>query len=172
MFISPEIKKLKEMILDDSVKWEYSYVLGIGQTNNGIWVSNGVSFYKIYGKYEDEFSLIEKFYLHSAIKYRMRKIVMKKVFNIEQKGKELIKHYKHHDVWVAVQSDLKGKHWEHCLCNICAIFNPGVPEQNCKIANMLYAVCLLTNIVSPVYECPQFKEKEINFPKVNIYEED
>jgi hypothetical protein len=69
--------------------------------------------------------------------------------------------YEHHGVNVSVREDLKGKHREHCLCYRCRKFNPGKPETNCPIANLLYAVCLAQNVVTPVWECSQFAEGEM-----------
>ena len=70
------------------------------------------------------------------------------------------KTYLHHGEVVWVREDLRGKHREHCLCHACQNFNPGLPEKNCPIANLLYAVCLAENLVTPVWECPKFIEKE------------
>jgi hypothetical protein len=39
--------------------------------------------------------------------------------------------YSHHERLVWVQSDLKGKHWDYCLCGICSRLNKG-----CATANM------------------------------------
>ena len=64
--------------------------------------------------------------------------------------------YRHHGKAVHVRKDLKGKHWEHCLCGDCAVFNSQDREKNCSIANMLYALCVLHDIVIPVWECPGF----------------
>jgi hypothetical protein len=66
--------------------------------------------------------------------------------------------YEHHGVMVWVNSELKGKHREHCLCYQCLNFNPGTPEDNCPIANANYALCVLENMVLPVWECPKFEE--------------
>lgn len=65
--------------------------------------------------------------------------------------------YVHHgnDVWVDI--DLRGKHRDHCLCFKCELFNPGLPETNCPVANLLYAVCIAEGITAPVYECPDFR---------------
>ncbi len=68
--------------------------------------------------------------------------------------------YPHHGRNVWVNPKLKGKHREHCLCFSCIKFNPGAPENNCPIANLNYAVCLAHNLVTPVYECPEFIEKK------------
>ena len=65
--------------------------------------------------------------------------------------------YKHHGIEVAVRADLKGKHREYCLCHQCSNFKPGPPEQNCPTANALYAICILSNVTTPVWECAQFE---------------
>ena len=70
----------------------------------------------------------------------------------------MIEKYVHHGREVSVMSELKGKHWEHCLCHICGKFNPGAPETNCPNANLLYAVCLKCDMTTPVYECPDYVE--------------
>jgi len=72
--------------------------------------------------------------------------------------------YTHHGTMVSVRSDLQGKHREYCLCFSCEKFNPGKPETNCPIANLLYAVCLAHGVVTPVWECPQFVE--VKFPEI------
>lgn len=66
--------------------------------------------------------------------------------------------YEHHSATVWVASENKGLHREHCLCYSCKKFNPGVPEENCPLANLNYAVCLLNDMVLPVWECPRFEE--------------
>lgn len=68
--------------------------------------------------------------------------------------------YIHHGLIAWVRSDLKGTHRDNCMCYDCVNFNPGVPEENCPIANLLYGVCLAEGIVAPVYECPEFVEGE------------
>ena len=70
----------------------------------------------------------------------------------------MITKYIHHGVEVFVEEELKGKHREHCLCFKCKNFKPGMPETNCPIANLLYAVCIAENVTTPVYECPKFIE--------------
>lgn len=69
--------------------------------------------------------------------------------------------YEHHGEDVAVRSDLKGKHRDYCLCHSCDKFKPGDREANCDIANLLYRVCVLTGITTPVWECPEFEEKSL-----------
>lgn len=63
--------------------------------------------------------------------------------------------YDHHDATVWVNSDLKGKHRGHCLCFSCDRFKPG-SDDNCYIAKRIYANCVEFNLVTPVYECPEF----------------
>lgn len=66
--------------------------------------------------------------------------------------------YEHHGQVVWVIKELRGKHQEHCLCFSCSKFHPGLPEQNCPIANLNYAVCIAHHVTLPVYECPIFEE--------------
>lgn len=49
----------------------------------------------------------------------------------------------------------KGRHRSLCLCYGCARFLPG-EEDNCSIAQDLYANCIKHNVVTPVLECPEF----------------
>jgi|Deesub1362A_J573_1020465.scaffolds.fasta_scaffold00107_65 hypothetical protein len=67
--------------------------------------------------------------------------------------------YKHHGRMVYVDEDLKGKHREYCLCFRCAKFHPEDGVKNCSIANLNYAMDVLLNVVTPVWECPRFEEK-------------
>lgn len=67
--------------------------------------------------------------------------------------------YNHHGTDVWVMTEMKGKHRDICLCFSCEKFKPGVPELNCPIANLNYAVCLAHDLVLPVVECPKFVEK-------------
>jgi hypothetical protein len=66
--------------------------------------------------------------------------------------------YQHHGATVTVRSDLKGKHRDHCLCWSCDKMKPAQPDH-CPIAAKLYAVCVEHNLVTPVYECPDFAVK-------------
>ena len=70
-----------------------------------------------------------------------------------------IERYEHHGWEVAVDSTLKGKHREHCLCFICSLFNPDDREANCPIANVIYSNCVALGLVTPVWECPRFIER-------------
>ena len=67
----------------------------------------------------------------------------------------MIEKYEHHGKEVSVQSELKGLHREHCLCFQCDRFKIG-QENNCSIAKQLYHLCVTFNLVTPVYECPEF----------------
>jgi len=73
--------------------------------------------------------------------------------------------YEHHGTQVWVAKADKGQHREHCLCYSCKSFKPGEPENNCPIANMNYALCILEGMVLPVWECPKFDED----PNESIY---
>jgi hypothetical protein len=68
--------------------------------------------------------------------------------------------YDHHGRKVWVRSDLKGLHREHCLCFRCQGFKPERREQNCKIANAVFEVCVQFGLCTPVFECPAFKAKD------------
>jgi hypothetical protein len=76
--------------------------------------------------------------------------------------------YKHHgdqEVWV--NTGLKGNHKQYCLCYSCKKFIPGTIENNCKIANMVFGICLVNDLVLPVWECPIFEENknDLGMPK-------
>lgn len=68
--------------------------------------------------------------------------------------------YGHFGVKVWVRSDLKGKHREHCLCFQCDRLKIDEKEPNCEIADENYAFCVKHHLVLPVWECPEFVEKE------------
>jgi len=70
----------------------------------------------------------------------------------------MIEQYKHHGKKVFVRKALKGKHREHCLCFSCNKFTLDKREENCPIANLIYSLCVLENLVLPVWECPKFEE--------------
>ena len=63
--------------------------------------------------------------------------------------------YEHYGTLVHVQSKLKGKFWDHCLCWHCSKLKPGEPD-NCRIAQELYELCIRESLVTPVHECPVF----------------
>jgi len=69
--------------------------------------------------------------------------------------------YEHWDgyppVWV--KESLKGQHREYCLCWSCKRFYPDDRETNCRIANLVFSVCVQAGLTLPVWECPNFKEK-------------
>ena len=64
-------------------------------------------------------------------------------------------------VWV--DAELKGKHRDHCLCFSCNRFSPDDREKNCPRANLLYSFCVLMDMTTPVYECPEFRECGVTF---------
>lgn len=65
--------------------------------------------------------------------------------------------YTHHGREVRVREDLKGRHWEFCLCHRCAKLNLEDRSQNCRIASLLYALDVTLDLVTPVWECPEFE---------------
>ena len=71
--------------------------------------------------------------------------------------------YEHHGKKVMVRMDLKGKHRDYCLCHLCNKFNIDNRDNNCKKANLIYSLCVLLDLVTPIWECPDF------VPKLNVY---
>lgn len=67
--------------------------------------------------------------------------------------------YEHHGRNVWVNSALRGKGWEHCLCGHCKKLKIADKERNCATASALYALCVKHGLVTPVYECPDFERK-------------
>lgn len=66
--------------------------------------------------------------------------------------------YNHHDTNVWVRSDLKGLHRKYCLCHSCKKLNMIDRNKNCPIAKDLFNNCVKHNVVTPVFECPNFEE--------------
>jgi hypothetical protein len=77
----------------------------------------------------------------------------------EKKKNKFVSYY-HHATDVTVREDLLGKHKEYCLCYSCKHFRPEYEKLNCRIAQLLYSVNVTFNLVTPVWECPDFKEKQ------------
>lgn len=65
--------------------------------------------------------------------------------------------YEHHGGNVMVRSDLKGEHRSYCMCYDCLQFDPEDRETNCPIANAIFKTCQEFNVVTPVWECPEFE---------------
>jgi hypothetical protein len=63
--------------------------------------------------------------------------------------------YEHHGESMVVRKDLIGQHRDYCLCYSCKKFLPQDRENNCKIANLLFALDQHANIVTPVWECAE-----------------
>ena len=55
----------------------------------------------------------------------------------------------------------KGTHRENCLCFSCERFKNDTPEK-CQKADELYQLCCKHNMVTPVYECPDFQEIKVS----------
>jgi hypothetical protein len=71
--------------------------------------------------------------------------------------------YTHHGVIVWVDFDLIGKHKKFCLCYNCSslVLEQDTTKQNCPIAQELFEINKKYNIVTPVWECPEFKVKKV-----------
>lgn len=70
-----------------------------------------------------------------------------------------VTHYKHHGVDVAVREVLMGEHREFCLCWYpCVFLKPG-QSDNCPVAQKLYEFDVEHNLVTPVWECPNFVQR-------------
>ena len=67
--------------------------------------------------------------------------------------------YEHHGAKVWVNSQLKGKHRDFCLCFQCNKLNLIEPEKSCHFAKEIYKNCVTFNVVTPVFECPAFEVK-------------
>ena len=64
---------------------------------------------------------------------------------------------------VHVKKKLKGRHKNSFLCFApCELFEPWEGGNNCPIASEVYANCVKFNIVTPVWECPDFRPKVKN----------
>lgn len=63
--------------------------------------------------------------------------------------------YNHHGRMVSVRADLQGKHRQHCLCYGCERFQGPTP---CPIAKATFDNCVKFGTVTPVWECPSYKE--------------
>jgi dUTP pyrophosphatase len=84
---------------------------------------------------------------------------------------ERYEQYWHLDEKNWVRSDLKGKHWEYNLCRVCKKFDPNEEGiSSCFTCSTVQYNCLRYNIVTPMWECPEFeenKEIESNFDYIN-----
>ena len=71
-----------------------------------------------------------------------------------------LEQYEHHGTKVTVNSELKGKHAEHCLCYAnCKYFKPNT-KDNCELAQELYEYDVKHGMVTPVWECPKYEGAE------------
>ncbi len=66
--------------------------------------------------------------------------------------------YEHHGILVMVKSEFKGTHRDICLCHECSRFKPG-QDDNCPKAERLYKLCCKYGLVTPVFECPVFRNE-------------
>jgi hypothetical protein len=75
----------------------------------------------------------------------------------DDKLPKMFTRYEHHGATVWVRDDLRGEHRDHCLCFDCKRFHPG-SAGNCKVAQATYENCIKHGIVTPVWECPTFRQ--------------
>jgi len=73
--------------------------------------------------------------------------------------------YNHHGTVVTVQKGDKGKHRNHCLCWQCERFCPWDTRLNCSIARILFSLCVIFNIVTPVWECLKYGQASEEYQK-------
>ncbi len=64
-----------------------------------------------------------------------------------------------HGESVFANEEMVGRHRDFCLCWKCQHFTPENRAGNCKIANALYALNLLSEITTPVFYCKEFLGK-------------
>lgn len=62
--------------------------------------------------------------------------------------------YHHHGRWVWVRQEDRGKHRDHGLCHVCG------REGKCNLIKAVFALCELTGLTLPVWECPDFYPKD------------
>lgn len=89
----------------------------------------------------------------------MKTIFLWLMQNVVSRFVKVYVRYWHHNSLVVARMDLAGKHRSHCLCYDCDRFKPG-SQDHCKIASSVYQNCVRFNIVTPVWECPDFKERD------------
>lgn len=72
----------------------------------------------------------------------------------------MFEQYEHHGKLVWTRSTWKGLFKRFCLCYSCEKLNIENSELNCPIAKKLFEVCKDNNLVTAVWECPDFKWKD------------
>lgn len=70
--------------------------------------------------------------------------------------------YEHHGKMMWVNSELKGKHRDHCLCFSCEKFHMVNPDKKCKIADRIFQSCVDCYVVTTIWECSAFVEYKEN----------
>jgi hypothetical protein len=76
---------------------------------------------------------------------------------MEGMNDEFVTWYEHDGVVVATKAHLKNKHFDYTLCSSCKSFKPSSPD-NCNIVKAVYKNCIAYNILTPIFECPNFEE--------------
>ena len=79
--------------------------------------------------------------------------------DIKVNGRTIMR-FNHHGAEVFSYKEQVGTHRACCLCWNCEKFKPGPPTENCKIANLLFAVDLQCQITTPVFYCKEYEGKK------------
>lgn len=146
-----------EVTIDDNGKRTISGVWDFREDPEGIYYGLKDSDKDLIEKFKSKKSFIDR-ELESRCKSRL-KLLGFVIEPIDQGAPGKFIKYEHHGNTVSVRSDLKGKHWDNCLCGFCKKLKPGTNE-NCEIAQAVYENCLKHKIVTPMWECPEFLEKD------------
>lgn len=85
---------------------------------------------------------------------------MKGEIKMKREVRKTVHYYHHGDEAVAVHEEDKGKHRNHCLCWQCGMFFPWDMKLHCTIAKILYSLCVIFNITTPVWECPDYSQAD------------
>ena len=82
--------------------------------------------------------------------------------------------WREHPEWrtnrlTAVKKSLKDKHERCCLCYSCRSFKPNT-SKNCSIAQATLEHNIKYNIVTPMWECPEYNPNlKSKFDKFKMY---
>ena len=156
--------------LDDDVEWDVVFLDHDLDGQNGMDSDNPLSGMEVVRWIVKNIPKIELIVVHSwniNAGKRMVRYLKNSFYDVSQSpftGRQfhiprpIYEQYTHHQKLVWVNSELKGHHWEYCLCAQCGRFNLDrrLGPPNCLMAESLYGVCKRYNLVTPVFECPQF----------------
>jgi hypothetical protein len=84
----------------------------------------------------------------------------KELVEKEKVGEEVVSEYtvyEHHGVMMHTRHAMKGLHRDNCLCYECERFAPNT-LNNCMKSQAIYENCVAFDVVTPVWECADFRE--------------